>query len=266
MPCPGRIVCVVKAFGMAVVIALVVVASAAAVGPWPGTVASVTSAASGVKYSVTSDGTTTELRAGKRTASLPGTWAIPAVTTTQLPGGLSPDGRLLVLVQQGSNRVELRAQSKLLVVSTRTLRVRRAITLAGEFGFDALSADDRVLYVIEHRKHADLNEYVVRAYDLVRGLLVDKPVVAEREDVAMRGYSVSRVASTRGTWVYTLYWRTNGTTFVHALATTQRRAVCLDLKWTSQNAWNARLQLSRDGKTLRVRDGGSVVETVATPT
>ena len=254
----------VRAFCLAVVLVLALAAPAAAVGPWPGTVSSVTSAASGVRYSVTSDGTRTELRAGGRTARFRGTWAIPAVTTTQLPGGLSPDGRLLVLVQPDDQQ-GLRTQSRLLVVSTRTLRVTRAVTLPGQFGFDAVSATDRVLYVIEHRNQADLNEYVVRAYDLVHGALLAKPVVAEGEDVTMRGYPVARVATTKGTWVYTLYWRANGTTFVHALATVQRRAVCLDLKWTTSNVWNARLGLSRDGKALRVRSGGSVVETVATP-
>ena len=254
----------VRAFGIAVVLALALAASAAAVGPWPGTVSSVTSSATGVRYSVTSDGARTELVAGARKATFRGTWAIPAVTSTQLPGGLSPDGKLLVLVRPDDQQ-GLRSESRLLVVSTKTLRVTRAVTLPGQFGFDAVSANDRVLYVIEHRNRAELNEYVVRAYDLARGALVAKPVVAEGEDVTMRGYPVARVSTTRGTWVYTLYWRSDGTTFVHALATTQRRAVCLDLKWTSQNVWNARLQLSRDGKTLQVRSGGSVVESVATP-
>lgn len=256
---------VARALIAVTIVALVLAGAAAGVGPWPGTVSSVTSTVTGVKYSVTGDGTTTELRAGTRTARLPGSWWVPAITTTQLPGGLSPDGRLLVLVQQSNNQQGLRAQSKLLVVSTKTLKVMRTITLAGEFGYDAVSADDRVLYVIEHRNRANLNEYVVRAYDLRRGALVAKPVVAENEGVEMTGYSVARATTTRGTWVYTLYWRQDGTTFVHALGTNVRRAVCLDLKWKTQQAWNARLTLSADGKQLFVRTDGRVVETVATP-
>jgi hypothetical protein len=130
-----------------------------------------------------------------------------------------------------------------------------------------VSADRRTLYVIQHRDASNLNAYVVRAYDLVRGVLLARPVVAAGEDTTMRGYPVARVATTRGTWVYTLYWRSDGTTFIHALATLQRRAVCLDLTWTTQSdAWTARLLLSRDGKRLIVRaPSGQVVQQVATP-
>ena len=254
-----------KALGLAAVVAVVAVPSAGAVGPWPGTVSSVTSASTGARYSVTDDGTATTLTAGARSARLPGVWGIPAVTSTQLPGGLSVDGKLLVLAQQPSYE-GLRSASKFLVVSTRTLAVTRAVTLRGEFGFDAVSADDRTLYVIEHRDQNDLNAYIVRAYDLRTGVLLAKPVVAADEGTTMRGYPVARATTSTGAWVYTLYWRSNGTTFVHALATIQRRAVCLDLAWTSQQVWNASLRLSRDGKQLFVRSSaGKLVETVSTP-
>jgi hypothetical protein len=250
--------------------ALTLAAPAAAVGPWPGMVSAVTSAATGVRFSVTSDGATTELVARHdgvvRRATLPGTWRIPAVTSTQLPGGLSPDGRLLVLGQV-SDFSRLRDASRFLVVATNTLDVAHAITLRGEFGFDAVSADRRTLYLIQHRDSANLNAYVVRAYDLVHDRLLAQPVVAAGEGTTMVGYPVARVTTTRGTWVYTLYWRSDGSTFIHALATVQRRAVCLDLKWVTQNdGWTARLELSRDGRLLSVHaPGGRVVERVATP-
>ena len=250
---------------------LALAAPAGAVGPWPGTVSSVTSTVTGDRFSVTSDGTTTELVARHNgvasRASFPGTWRIPAVTSTELPGGLSADGKLLVLAQPSSTP-GLRTASRFLVVATRSLTLTRAITVKGEFGFDAVSADRRTLYLIEHRDASNLNDYVVRAYDLAHGRLLTKPVVATGEETTMRGYPVARVATTRGTWVYTLYWRADGSTFIHALATLQRRAVCLDLKWVagSNGAWTARLQLSRDGKRLLVHSPtGAVVEQVATP-
>jgi hypothetical protein len=251
-------------------VALVVAAPAAAVGPWPGTVNAVVSTTTGERFSVTSDGTTTELIARLdgvvRKATFTGTWRVPAVTSTGLPGGLSPDGRLLVLAQ-GSTTPGLRDASRFLVVSTKTLAVARGITLRGEFGFDAVSADRHTLYVIEHRDASNLNDYVVRAYDLSRGRLLTQPVVAAGEDTTMRGYPVARAATTRGTWVYTLYWRSDGSTFIHALATVERRAVCLDLKWVARNgAWSSRLQISRDGRRLIVRaPNGQVVEEVASP-
>jgi len=247
--------------------AAVLAAPAAAVGPWPDTVGSIT-ALDGTRYSVTSGATATELAArrdGKVTkVTIPGAWRIPAVTSTQTPGGLSPDGKMLVLVQQTTSQ-ELRQESKLLVVSTKTLAAQRTVTLKGEFGFDAISPDKKTLYVIEHRNTANLNEYIVRAYDLARGALLARPIVAKGEGEAMAGYPIARVTTTRGSWVYTLYWKTDGSTFVHALAASQRRAVCLDLTWKSRNVWSSRLQLSRDGHTLRVRSGGAIVATVATP-
>ena len=258
-----------KALAIALTACAVLAAPAGAVGPWPGTVSSVTSAATGERFSVTSDGSRTELVAHRGAvnskATIPGTWQIPAVTSTQLPGGLSPDGRLLVLVQQGSFD-SLRTQSKLLLVSTRTLKVQRAVTLPGEFGFDAVSPDKKTLYVIEHRNTSNLNEYIVRAYDVPRGALLARPIVAKNEGTAMAGYPVARATTTKGAWVYTLYWRSDGTTFVHALATTQRRAVCLDLTWKTMNVWQSRLSLSRDGRRLFVRNAsGAFVASVATP-
>jgi hypothetical protein len=253
-----------------VAVALAAAVPAGAVGPWPGTVNVVVSATTGERFSVTSDGTTTELvavREGRtRKLQLRGTWRVPAVTSTELPGGLSPDGKLLVLAQV-SPMNGLRTASRFAVVSTTRLALRRMVVLKGEFGFDAVSADRRTLYVIEHRDEANLNSYIVRAYDLAQGKLVAEPVVAKGEGATMSGYPIARVATTRGTWVYTLYWRSDGTTFIHALATVQRRAVCLDLEWVTGNgAWTARLELSRDGKRLLVHGpGGAIVAQVATP-
>ena len=248
--------------------AAVLAAPAGAVGPWPGTVSAVT-APDGARYAVTDDGTTTELvarRGGSAArARLRGVWHIPAVTSTQLPGGLSPDGKLLVLVEQ-STANGLRRQSKMLLVATGSLKVLKAITLRGEFGFDAISPDKRTLYLIEHRNEANLNEYVVRAFDVAHATLLARPIVAKGEGESMAGYPVARVATTRGAWVYTLYWKTDGSTFVHALAASQRRAVCLDLTWTTSNVWQSHLGLSRDGHTLLVRDpAGKLVASVATP-
>jgi hypothetical protein len=188
------------------------------------------------------------------------------VTSTELPGGLSPDGKLLVLAQV-SPMDGLRAASRFAVVSTTRLELQKTVVLKGEFGFDAVSSDRRTLYVIEHRDAANLNAYIVRAYDLARGKLVAEPVVAKGEDTTMSGYPIARAATTRGTWVYTLYWRPDGTTFIHALATVQRRAVCLDLEWVARTGmWEARLELSRDGKRLLVHaPGGAIVARVAAP-
>jgi hypothetical protein len=252
--------------------ALIAAGGASAVGPWPGLAQSVTSAQTGIRYTASRTGAATTvraLRAGQvlATAQLDGSWGIPAVTSTGVAGGLSPDSRLLVLSEQ-STAGGLRSQSRFQVLSTRTLEVAQTIVLPGEFGFDALSADARTLYLIQHRSRADLVAYVVRGYDLQAKRLLPGVIVAKGEGGSMRGYPVARATARSGSWVYTLYNRGSGSPFIHALNTDGRFAVCIDLTWQpgSNNIWLTRLQLSADGRKLVVRSGGAAVATVDTKT
>jgi hypothetical protein len=252
------------------VASLAATGAAGAVGPWPGLAATVSSADHSVRYTASrADGGTT-IRAishGAVTAErhVDGAWGIPAVTSVGLAGGLSPDGRLLVLVQPSTHQ-GLRAESSFLIVDTPKLSVRETITLPGEFGFDAVSPNRHTLYVIEHRNTSDLVQYVVRAYDLVKRVLFRRAVVAKGEGETMRGYPVSRATSKSGAWVYTLYNRQSGKPFIHALNTSRRFAVCIDLTWSpsSSEIWNTRLALTPDGRKLLVRSGNAVVSRVDT--
>jgi hypothetical protein len=252
------------------VASLAATGAAGAVGPWPGLAATVSSADHSVRYTASrADGGTT-IRAISHGAVIAqlhvdGTWGIPAVTSVGLAGGLSPDGRLLVLAEPPTYQ-GLRAQSSFLIVDAPKLAVRDTITLPGEFGFDAISPDRHTLYAIEHRSTSDLVQYVVRAYDLVRGALVRGAIVAKGESETMRGYPVSRATSNTGAWVYTLYNRQNGKPFIHALNTSGRRAVCIDLRWSAPfgTMWETRLALTPDGRKLLVRSGGAVVSRVDT--
>jgi hypothetical protein len=249
---------------------MVATASAGAVGPWPGLAATVSSADHGVRYTASRANGGTAIRAishGRVTSTLrvDGSWGIPAVTSVGLAGGLSHDGRLLVLAQAPTYQ-GLRAESTFLLVDTPKLSVRKTITVPGELGFDALSPDRRTLYLIEHRNTSDLVQYVVRAYDLVAGRLLRRAVVAKGESETMRGYPVSRATGRAGAWVYTLYTRQAGKPFIHALNTARRRAVCIDLSWSAPlgEMWETRLGLSADGRKLLVRSGGAVVSRVDT--
>jgi hypothetical protein len=243
---------------------------AGAVGPWPGLAATVSSADRSVRYTASrADGRTT-IRAISNEAvtaklHVDGAWGIPEVTSVGLAGGLSHDGRLLVLAQP-PNYQGLRTESSFLLVSTPKLSVRETITVAGEFGFDAISPDRKTLYLIEHRNSADLVQYVVRAYNLATHTLLRRAVVAKGEGVTMRGYPVSRATSKSGAWVYTLYSRQSGKPFIHALNTSRRFAVCIDLRWSAQFGamWESRLALTPDGRKLLVRNGSSVVSWVDT--
>ena len=257
-----------RLLGLAVVIAaLSVSAVAAAVGPWPGLARSV-SAPDGVRYTVARSESATTVKAIRDgtvvgTASFGGAWGIPAITSTGAPGGLSPDGSVLVLAEQ-STPDHLRTQSHFLVLSTSDLSIRRTVVLNGEFGFDVLSPNARWLYLIQHAKSSDLVAYRVRAYDLQRQRLLTGTIVAKGESATMRGYPVTRATSKAGTWVYTLYTRGTGKPFVHALNAAQRYAVCIDLPWESGNVWLAKLRLSNDGRRLVVRLNGAVLATIDT--
>jgi dipeptidyl aminopeptidase/acylaminoacyl peptidase len=246
--------------------------SALGVGPWPGLANSVTDRQTGFRYSVTRSADTTTIRAIRdgtvvRTGRVDGTWGIPAVTSVGQAGGLSPDGRTLVLGQVPTY-AGLRSESQFLLITTRTFATAKTLTLPGEFGFDAISPDSRTLYLLQHTSTHDLISYRVRAYDLRQDRLVKRVIVAKGETETMRGWPVSRATSRAGTWVYTLYHRESGAPFIHALNTAQRFAVCIDLTWqpAENEAWTARLQLSPDGRKLIVRQSGTTVSTVDTKT
>jgi hypothetical protein len=74
----------------------------------------------------------------------------------------------------------------------------------------------------------------------------------------MTGWPVTRATSADGAWAFTLYVKGNGSGFVHALDTVDRRAVCIDLPWKDLATWafDVRLWLSRDGTSLHLRQRG----------
>jgi len=240
--------------------ALVVAPAALAVGPWLGT------ATTGEGYLLSAgDGVT---RIG--TLSLAGDWGLPRVTMDGDVGGLARDGRTLVLSQDYTGSGQLQRTTRFAVLATRPLRLRRIVTLRGDFGFDALSPNGRTLYLIQHVSQRDLFRYRVRAYDLATWRLLPR-VIADRRQRGwlMDGFPVSRATSSDGRWVYTLYYQSDNYPFVHALDTVRRTAVCIGLPWdwTKQQAiMNARLRVEGsalaiggrfllDRRTFRVRGG-----------
>jgi hypothetical protein len=176
-----------------------------------------------------------------RERRLRGSFSIPAVAYDGSPSGLSADGRKLILISPRKRFPRIR--TTFAVVDTRTLKARRHIALRGDFSFDAISPDGRTMYLIEYSSRDVLN-YAVRAYDLRAGRLLRTPVVdPEEPDEAMQGIPVTRIADVDGRWAYTLY--DNGRhSFVHALDTSRRTAVCIDLD--VRRAWGARLELHGD--------------------
>jgi hypothetical protein len=181
-----------------------------------------------------------------RARRLPGAYSLPAVAYDGSPGGLSADGRTLILISPRTRYP--RRRTSFAVVDTRDLELRRVIRLKGDFSFDAISPDGRVMYLIEYDAR-DVSEYAVRAYDMRAGRLFRRQVVDPRDPgEPMTGVPVTRVADRDGRWAYTLY-QSPEHPFVHALDTERRTAVCIDLHDLSQ-VWGASLELR--GATLDV--------------
>jgi hypothetical protein len=264
---------------LCVFVAAVAAAAAGAVGPSPGVVQGgdgVLALSGDVRYVAMSNASSTTISAIRvrdgrvlAFASYAGNYGIPAVTVSRAVGGLSHDGRTLILGEPATGP-DLRKQSRFLVLSTPKLRLVDALVLKGDFGFDALSPDARTLYLIEHASSSDVFRYAVRAYDLRARKLVATPVVDKAEpDESMSGYPVQRATSADGAWVYTLYQRSNsGKPFVHALDTLHRAAVCVDLPWrgSTDGIFNARLALVDGGAHLVISASGTRLATIDTRT
>jgi hypothetical protein len=185
-----------------------------------------------------------------RARRISGQYSIPAVAYDGSPSGLSADGRTLVLINP---RLRFpRELTTFAVIDTRTLRVRRTIALRGDFSFDAISPNGRVMYLIEYLNPRNFTEYAVRAYNMRTHRLYKRAVVDPNESGEdMYGIPVSRVSSRDGRWHYTLY-EARGHPFVHALDTVGRTAVCIDIEGGVKSVWNA--TLSPRGPRLEVVD------------
>jgi hypothetical protein len=210
-----------------ILLALICIPVAAAAGPWLGT------ATNGVaEYTANVHGTTTVVGDGSHTVLVNGKWGLPRVTLNGDVAGLSADGRTLVLAEDFNPTGALETRSRFLVLGTRPLHVRTTVELRGDFGFDTLSPHGRTLYLIQHVSAENLDQYRVRAYDVVKKRLLSRVVADKRQrDWNMSGYPVARAATQNGHWVYTLYSNPNNYPFVHALDTVKRTAVCIGIPW-----------------------------------
>ena len=246
----------------AAALGLALAASASAAGPWLG----VASGGAGVvnqdiRYVATFAGGETTVEAMRQadgsivaTASLTGRWGVPRVTANGGLGGLSADGRVLVLAQPyAGDAGKLLTTTSFTILRTKPLRVQRTLKLRGDFGFDALSPNGRMLYLIEHVSQQELLQYRVRAYDLVADRLLARAIADKRQaDWLMTGWPVARAVSSDGRWVYTLYSSGDNYPFVHALDTTRATAVCIGLPWSWTDQGIGRSRLTLDGNSLVV--------------
>jgi len=194
-----------------------------------------------------------------------GSYGIPQVAFDGTTEGVSPDGKTLVLATYAGAA----AETSFAVLGTTPLRLRKTVTLPGNWSFDALSPDGTTLYAIEYLGTGQNTPYNVRAVSLVTGRPLGGPIVDKRNpDEEMNGSPVARATQKDGGWAYTLYARPGGTAFVHALSLRGRNARCVDLPWrgTERTIQQVRLGLSADGRSLYLRRAGTRLAAVDTRT
>ncbi|HEU4944350.1 MAG TPA: hypothetical protein VFT10_04230 [Solirubrobacterales bacterium] len=179
---------------------------------------------------------------------LGGEYDVPAVDYNGTGGGLSADGKTLVLSRFAFDSnvypprttrlavldTDLRPQRHLRAGQQRPPGVFSSIELRGHFAFDAISPDGSTVYLIHHFPNLSGEDYVthyeVRAYDVKSDRLLPEPIVDPDEpEERMEGLPLSRAMSPDGRWAYTLYDGNGKEPFIHALDTVAGRAVCIDL-------------------------------------
>jgi hypothetical protein len=186
--------------------------------------------------------------------ALDGIWALPAVTVDGDPGGLSADGRTLVLMKP---TYRVGGDSTFQVLDARSLRPGDRVTFDARFVFDAISPDGRLIYLVEYPDPGNFVEYRVRAYDVDTGELRPGAVVDPDEaGEPMTGEPYARAMSPDGRWAYTLYGGEE--TFVHALDTREATAVCIDLpQFEKADLFRFDLAVDPAGGAITVLDRGN---------
>jgi hypothetical protein len=189
-----------------------------------------------------------------RTLQLPGAFEFPPATLGGVPGGLSQNGRYLVLQTQGP-----RTTSHMVLIDTQQFNIAKRIDLNGKYDFDAVNNSGQNVYVIEYPNPKD-SYYHVRVYEVLNGRLADFFVIDKTEpNEVMTGVRLSGVYSPDGQWLYSLYSRENKGAFVHALNLNQPFAFCLDLPGPGSlgngNAFEWSLAIAPDGRHVYAANG-----------
>ena len=201
---------------------------------------------------------------GSARLQVPPGFRLPAVTTRGELGGVSFDGRTVVLeyARQGQG-----GRSRFLVAERGKLE---PLAFKGTVTFDAIAPGGSALYLTRRASATDATKYKVLAYSRTARTLnrvVTKVVFSaeggERPDGwTMQGQPLTRTSAADGSWTYTLY-NSRQYPFIHALPLVQGGwAVCIELpaSWRSR-AGSLRLRTGA-GRTLEVLSGnGAVVAT-----
>ncbi len=194
------------------------------------------------------------------TERLPGYYQLPAATMSGVPGGLSQDGRWLVVQRFDPTSSPVPSTTHLAVVDTTYAKPIQQIDLNGYFQFDAVSNDGQRIYLIQY---ISSTEYYVRQFDVgIRQL--NPTIIFDKADggAAMAGLKISGIASPDGQWLYSLYVRQDKSPFIHALSLNGNLiAFCIDLPGSgyssNSDAFRWSLATNADATHLYAANGAS---------
>lgn len=203
-----------------------------------------------------------ETGASVRTQQMPGYYQLPRVTLSGMPGGLSQNGRWIVLEEFDKPPSQFPTASHFLVVSTKLDSAPVRIDLPGYFAFDTISNDGLRLYLIEYML---VGVYRVRIYEVAPGQL-NPQVVVDKSDPqeSMTGERLSGIPAPDGKWLFSMYVRQSSSPFIHALNLDGTPiAFCIDLPGLGyakdMNAFRWSLAMSADGAHLYAANASSGV-------
>jgi hypothetical protein len=192
-----------------------------------------------------------------------GDWALPAVTFFGQPGGLSADGRTLVITDQYPQRGQGSA-THFRFLNAHNLNTRDKLKLPGTWSFDAMSPEGGLVYLVHYRDPRNPLDYAIRQYDVPGGVLRGGALVdLDEPDEKMTGQPLSRVTSPDGADVFTLYGG-GEEVFIHALHTEIGQADCIDIDQVGRKVNIYELRLIADPQTgvITVLDGKRPVAVV----
>jgi WD40 repeat protein len=191
---------------------------------------------------------------------LPGSYQLPPATLSGLPGGMSQDGRRLVLESFDRNPNGQPTASHFLVVTTSLATPPIRVDMAGYFAFDTISNDGDRLYLIQY---LSATNYTVRMYHLSIQQL-DPQVIFDKTDPkdSMTGERLSGISARDGGYLYSIYVRQNDAPFIHALTLDGSPiAFCIDLPGSgyqaSSSGFDWSLAMTADGSRLYAANGAT---------
>jgi hypothetical protein len=193
-----------------------------------------------------------------RTLQLSRHYELPEATISGVPGGLSHNGKWLVL-QAFDQTAGVPTASHLLLVDTSFSSGPVPIELKGYFGFDAISNDGRNLFLLQY---VAPQRYHVRLYRIAQKEL-DPTVIVEKgasPTNPMAGIKLMSVPSPDGEWLFTMYVRENEGAFVHGLQLNGNPfAACIDLPGVGlskdQNEWRWSLAVNPERSAVYAANG-----------